>query len=340
MAKKKFNIPPIHQIPLMLKEDRILPIYFIFGEDYFAIQKAVKLISEKVSPLVESDFDKETLTLEKKANIQSVIGIAATFPFGGGKRLITVKNFENISKPDELKSYVNNPEEATVLIITRNGTIKNDSFAKEPYKSLLQKGFAFIAEEPKGGALRTWVKSYAAESNLKVNDDNAQLLIDFVGNDRSLLKMQIDKFSDFLKGEGEITAEVIEELASSTKEYDVFSLLKAVGLGDKTKSLEIIYNLLDKGTDLIPIVSLLTKYITLVAQSFEIKKERINEFEASRKMGVSPYFYRNAASSTFFTNNARVVNAGRALLDADIAIKTTAASPKDIATKLIASMLA
>jgi hypothetical protein len=56
-------------------------------------------------------------------------------------------------------------------------------------------------------------------------------------------------------------------------------------------------------------------------------------------MGASPYFYKNAAASRFFSNNARVVNAGKALLEADIAIKTSAANQKDIAAKLIASML-
>ena len=94
MAKAKSNIPSIYDIAPYLKEEKLLPIYFFIGSDGFTIDAAVQAVTKAVDPLLSSDFDKETINPEKNQNISGLIDIASAFPFGSGKKLIIVKNFE------------------------------------------------------------------------------------------------------------------------------------------------------------------------------------------------------------------------------------------------------
>ena len=75
-----------------LKNEKLKQIYFLFGEDHFTINNAIKNISKLVEPLLTSDFDYETISAEKKASLSDLLDLAYTFPFGSDKKLLIVKN--------------------------------------------------------------------------------------------------------------------------------------------------------------------------------------------------------------------------------------------------------
>src|SRR3989339_144432 len=133
MAKKE--LPSITEIAKFLSKENLLPIYFLCGEDKYTLDLAVETLDKAVTPHLLSDFDKEILSAEKNLSLTQVLDLAYSFPFGGGKKLIILKNFEKFSDKKELTSYVNNPSEFTVLIIIQFGKISDVS--KEPYSNLL-----------------------------------------------------------------------------------------------------------------------------------------------------------------------------------------------------------
>lgn len=339
MAAVNSQPASVTNIDTLFKQNRILPLYFIYGDDLFEIQKTIKLIESKVRPLIDSEFDIEVISADKKDTISNLLDLASAFPFGSNKKLIIAKNFEYYSKPSELAAYANDPAEHSVLVISNFGNIPPAKLKSEPYKSLISNGFIFKASEPRGAALVNWIKVTASQYKLKIDDENAQLLVDIVGPDRNLLEMQLIKFFDFL-GEGEsIDVTTIEKLASTTKEFTIFNLLDAVGAGDKSKSLLILNSLIDQGEGLVKILPMLTKYISVIAQSFELRSENVGSLQAARKVGVAKFFYDNAIRSKFFINNQRVIQAGKSLLEADIRLKTTATQEKTIAGMLISELL-
>ena len=129
MAKKE--LPSITEIAKFLSKENLLPVYFLCGEDQYTIDLAVETIEKAVTPLLLSDFDKEILSAEKNLGLTQVLDLAYSFPFGGGKKLIILKNFEKFGDKKELASYVKNPSEFTVLIIVQSGKISD--VAKQPY---------------------------------------------------------------------------------------------------------------------------------------------------------------------------------------------------------------
>jgi len=170
-------------------------------------------------------------------------------------------------------------------------------------------------------------------------ESNAQSLVEIVGEDKSLLETQLEKFVDFLHGKSEVTFEDIKKIASPTKEYSIFDLQDAVGKGDKPRAVKIAYNLLDAGVEIVVIINMLAKFVLTVAQISELIKSRINDNEAAKMAGVSWGYYINCKKAAYLMSDERLLNASRALLNADIATKTTSANPQTVLLILIAEML-
>ncbi len=148
--------------------------------------------------LLTSDFDYETISAEKKANLSDLIDLAYTFPFGSDKKLLIVKNFENFNNKKQFLDYINDPSETTILVIANYGSISN--LISEPYKTLKSKKFIFEARELKGAELENWVKKRASQLGFSINPESVKAVIEIVGEDKSLLGNAASKIQQFYWG--------------------------------------------------------------------------------------------------------------------------------------------
>ncbi len=333
--RNQIQATSIYNLKGYLKKDNIRPIYFFFGSDHFTIDQAVKTVVKMVEPEISSEFDKETITVKKKDSLIPIMDIASAFPFGSGKKLLIVKNFELIKDKEVLKKYAESPSETTVLVISNYGKI--GTLNKEPFVNLVKHNYMFEASELRRNDLEKWACSEAKRLGVELNLENSKLLLDVVGEDKSLVAAQLNKFSDFLNGKGEITSEVITQMASETKEYSIFNLQDAIKIGDKAKALDISYNLLKHNYEPLQIMGMITKLISIIAQSRELRA--LNSFEASKKIGISKYYYESCNRGNFFKSDEKLLNASRALLKADLKIKTTTIDNKTLMTTLITEIL-
>ena len=330
MSEKK-EIESIYNIKKYLQDDAILPIYFLFGEDSFTINNVIKIIEKKIIPLVTADFDRESITLTKDSSISQFIDLAYSFPFGNGKKLITVRNFEAINDKKLLLNYIKDPAEFTVLIIAQYS--KSAPLNQEPYKSLFAKNYIFEAREMRANELSEWMFKKAKVEKLNLSQAAGQLLLEMVGESKAVLEMQLIKIATYSKPGEEITPEIIKNLAEITKEYTIFDLQNALGNGNKEKAIEYAFNLIDSdGNKMTLIIAMLTKYITNLTQILGIT----NDAEGVKAIGGSYYY---AKKITFLRNEKRLANAAKALLEADIRLKTTTIDNKTNLSILIAQIL-
>ncbi len=337
MNNPQKKAPSIHRLINQGLKSAPLPVYFFYGEDTYSMDDAVKIIQNKLKDQILSDFDFEVVSGEKKINIPEIIDNAMSFPFGGGKKLLIVKNFEQISDPEKLAAYVKHPADFTVLVFCKIGNIT--SYDKEPYKTLFLEKYIFESKEIKGEELLIWLIGRAVYYELEIDRENAFYLIELTGEDKALLEMQLQKFYNYLDKGTRINQEVVHKLSSVTKEYDIFQLLDAMGKGDLIKSLEILDNLLKNGSDAVGIISMLTKFITTIAQITELRTKIPNDMNASKAAGVSYYYYINCKKARFFMNDHRLIAAAASLEKADLTLKTTSCEQKILLTVLISEML-
>lgn len=336
MARTK--IPSINEVSKYLTKGKILPIYFLIGEDDYSIDNTIEEIRKSVEPLVLSEFDKEFISLDKNSNLSQILDLAYSFPFGGGKKLLVIKNFENLSNKKELNSYVNNSAEFSVVVIAQYSKAPAEPL-KEPFNLLLEKKYLFEARTETGDDLIEWVIHRAEKMNLEFSNDFARGLIEITGNDKGLLEMQLQKISDYSINRPKLSFDEIKKITSPTKQYSVFDLQDSLGAGNKSKAVEIAFNLIDAGVELVMIINMLAKFINTVAQITEMVRSKINDIEASQMIGVSRYYYINCKKATYFISDERLLKASNALLNADLSVKTTNTEPKTVLLVLISEMM-
>lgn len=333
MAKSK--APSILEAIGEIKKRKFKPVYYFFGEDSYNLSFALHTLEESFKPLLLSEFDKETIYSEDRS-INDIIGLATAFPFGSEKKLIIVKEAEKIRDKKPLKDYADSPAEFTVIAFFHNGSITN--IGTQPFKTLSENNFLYEAKELKGKNLIDWLINLAEEKGKILSEENAQVMVDIVGENRSMLEVQMEKLFVFLDKE-EITIESIQQVLSELKQFNIFDLQNAIGLKDKVKSLTVAYNLLDNGAEQTFIIAMLTKYFTGLAKIPELKSKNIPDAEAARIVGTHPFYYRNYAKARTLFSDQKLVEVFRALLKADVTIKTTSSDNKTIVAILINEIL-
>ncbi len=331
------RIPSISLVKNFLSEANFLPVYFLSGDDRFLIEKTIDDIKNAVLPYLESEFDFETYSLNKKEDLTPVLNSASAFPFGTGKKLILIKHFEELKDKKKLLSYVRSPSESTILVVAHFGRIKNVS--SQPFAELLKKKFLFQTPYLRGNDLVNWLIAQAKELELSIAFSEAQFLIDTMGDDKTLLESQLQKIREYLNGKGTVTAELIRKLTFAGKEYNVFDFLNMLGKGEKKKAVEILYNLLDNGFDMVYVNLMTAKFISTIAKGLEISKEIRDTRIAARKIGVSEYYYKKCLDARALFNKEKVKNAARALLQAELNVKSTNMDQKAIGLILVSEIL-
>ena len=276
MAKSK--APSILEAIGEIKKRKFKPVYYFFGEDSYNLSFALHAIEESFKPLLAFDFDKEIIYSEDRS-ISDILGLATAFPFGSEKKLIIVKEAEKIRDKKPLKDYASSPAEFTVLVFFHNGSITNIS--SQPFKTLSENNFLFEAKELKGKSLIDWLINLSEEKEKKLTEENAQVIVDIVGESRNMLEDQLEKICVFLNKEKEITIESIQQVSSQLKQFNIFDLQNAIGIKDKVKALSVANNLVDNGAEPTFIITMLTRYFTGLAKTTELRSKNIPAIEAA-----------------------------------------------------------
>jgi DNA polymerase-3 subunit delta len=334
MAKSK--APSILEAIAEIKKRKFKPVYYFFGEDSYNLSFTLHSLEEAFHPLLLSEFDKETIYSEDRS-INDILGLATSFPFSSERKLIIVKEAEKIKDKKPLKDFAASPPEFTVLAFFHNGAITNVS--SEPFKTLDANGFLFEAKELKGKNLIDWLIGLAEEKGKKFSEENAQVMIDIVGESRNMLEDQLEKICIFLNEKKEISLESIQQVSSELKRFNIFDLQNAIGFKDKLKSITVTNNLLDNGAEPTFIITMLTRYFTGLAKITELQTKNTPVQEAARIVGTHHFYYPNYVKARKLFSDEKLVEVFRALLKADISVKTTTSDDKTIITLLIAEIL-
>lgn len=337
MAKSKITAPSVLEAMRQIKKGTLLPLYYFFGVDGFIINEAYQLLEEKISPLITTEFDKQVIYASDKLLID-VLDAASAFPFGSDKKFIVVKEADKLKDKKGLVSYCKQPPSFTTLLFLHSGEIPN--LDTEPFPSLYSLGYLFEGKELKGTNLIDWLIDLAESKDLKLSNENAQMLVDIVGENRSMLELQFEKFTTFLGDKKEISIETITGLSTELKEFNIFDLLNAIGKREKAKALKIVMNLYEKENDLIPIVAMLNKYFTGLLRLNEMKDKKIDSFTQARTIGTNQYYLKDYESARKNFSDFQLYNAIEAILKADVQIKTTSTDDRTLVTTLITEILA
>lgn len=331
------SVQNINAVKNFLKPEKLLPVFYLCGEDSLGIDNALKAIDKAAEPLLSSEFDKEIINCEKGINANTILDSVASFPFGSEKKLVVVKNFGSLKDKKNLIEYFKSPNDFSILVITHFE--KKPDARTEPYKTLIEKNFYFEAKEMRGIEFAGWLVTLVQSKKKKISVEDAEAMVELIGDNRSLIEMQVSKLIEFVGDKEEITIDDIKKNVLETRQNSVFDLLDALGRTERVRSLKIFNNLLDNGEEINQIIGMLTKYFAIITSSIEFSKDGISDDIAARKLKVSAYFYKKSANSKYFRNSENLRRALRSLMKADIELKSSGNDAKSIAAELISTII-
>ena len=144
-----------------MAEVNLLPAYLINGEDQLKRETVLKRLRSRLEAMGDLDFNCDTFD-GKDALGGDIVAACNTMPFGIDKRLVIVRNADDLKKADSeaLVAYLTSPADFTVLDLGAQYRVDPEMF--------LSKGRAtpFAGWEVQGRAVLTVV------GGKEVYDDN------------------------------------------------------------------------------------------------------------------------------------------------------------------------
>ncbi|MCF0196795.1 MAG: DNA polymerase III subunit delta [Bacteroidaceae bacterium] len=221
-----------------VKSGNIAPVYYLMGEeDYYIDRLSDCLLDELLRP-EERDFNLDVL-YGGDSTIQQVIEMAQGYPMMAERRVVLVREAQALHSIDMLESYLQHHTPTTVVIFChKHGTL---DMRKAASKAIQRYGVVFESKKPYESHLPAFITNYAKQKHIGIDQQATQMLADHVGVDLCRLATEIDKLQLSLpKGEGTITATMVEELTGMSKDYNDFELQAALSVRDVFRSNRIV----------------------------------------------------------------------------------------------------
>ena len=263
MPEKKNTGTSYETIMRDLKARHFSPIYILMGDESYYIDKISDYIAEHVLRPEERDFN-QTVVFGSDISASQIVDSAKAFPMMAEKRVVIVKEAQNLKGTEPLVKYFKQPVVSTVLVLChKNGSIDK----RKKIIPAAQVGGAVIFESKKlyERELPGFITSYFMQHEITVEQKAAQMIADHVGADLHRLTSELDKILiSFSEAERMVTPEIVEKEIGVSKDFNAFELRSAIIQRDVYKA-----NLITKYFDNNPKAGSLFSFLPMLFSYFE-----------------------------------------------------------------------
>ena len=263
MPEKKNTGTSYETIMRDLKARHFSPIYILMGDESYYIDKISDYIAEHVLRPEERDFN-QTVVFGSDISASQIVDSAKAFPMMAEKRVVIVKEAQNLKGTEPLVKYFKQPVVSTVLVLChKNGSIDK----RKKIIPAAQVGGAVIFESKKlyERELPGFITSYFMQHEITIEQKAAQMIADHVGADLHRLTSELDKILiSFSEVDRMVTPEIVEKEIGVSKDFNAFELRSAIIQRDIYKA-----NLITKYFDNNPKAGSLFSFLPMLFSYFE-----------------------------------------------------------------------
>ncbi|MGJ8737626.1 DNA polymerase III subunit delta [Zobellia laminariae] len=276
------------QIVTDIKNGKIKPIYFLFGEEPYYIDAIASYIEKKLLAEEEKGFNQMVL-YGKDVTIDDIVANAKRYPMMAERQVVIVKEAQHLIRTiDNLTSYVDNPQMSTVLVVCYK--YKKLDKRKKLYKSVQKAGVLFESKKMYDNQVSDWIRKNLQNRGYSISHKAAILLTEYLGTDLSRINNELEKLQLVLPKQSEITPADIEAHIGISKDYNNFELKKAIGERDVLKATRIInyFSQNPKDNPFVLTVTLLHSFFTQLLQYHGLKDHSPKSVASALR--INPYF--------------------------------------------------
>lgn len=280
-----------------IKNNNILPVYFLHGEEPFYIDQLSEFIENNILNEEEKEFNKNSF-YANEIDSKEFILLCWEFPLVAKRKVVTLKEAQNYRDSDweNFELYFKNFQPTTILIIQHK--YKKLDKRKNIYKILHKNGWIYESNKLYDNQIQSWILNQCNNINLKINQKSIIILAEFLGNDISKIYNELKKIKIIANYGINITPEIIKKNIGISKQYNVFEFINSIGRRDADKSFQIafFFSKNEKKFNLIMIISNLFSFFiqlmlihTLSEKSTNLVSEllKINLYFANECLNAS-----------------------------------------------------
>ena len=264
--------------------ERLSPLYLLYGEEQYLIETAVNKIKKKFGELL---LGINYIVLDE-TNADNIISDIEVPAFGYEKKLIIVKNSGLFKKDGRKKAgtplqekvteYIKNNldiiKESVIIVFMENEVDKNSIYKKKE-----KNGIICNIEELKQLQLVKKLKQICMLYKVNCDETTLNYLVENCGTNLQNLINEIRKLIEYAGENGKITIEDVNSLAIKQMESVIFELTDNLAIRKIDKALDVLDNLIYQKEPLQKILITLYnhfKKIYLCSIAVDLNKDIVN----------------------------------------------------------------
>lgn len=235
-------------------------MYLLHGAESYLIDEAAAFLEAHLLQEHEKAFDQQTL-YGMDCTARYVIEQLMLFPLLASRRVVFVREAQQLDEIKDLEQYVLKPPPSSILVLCH----KNKSMDKrlKLYDAIKKNGFILAADALKEKEVHQWLIDTAGSLHLKLDPEAANIMIELIGNEISLLYTELQKLAISHSNVKPVMPTDIIDLVGMSREYNVIELQNALESGDIVRTMKIGARIAEqKSYSIIPLIALLGGFYT------------------------------------------------------------------------------
>ena len=302
-------------------------IYFLFGNDEFAITRKLKEFESDFSDPTSADMN--TARLDARSLSEDDLNNAVNaMPFLAKRRLVLLANpssrYNNPSARKKFLEFVENAPETARLVMFE--TVEPKEAEKHWMLKWAEKNSRLIQTKafmlPRLKDMTGWIVNETKNQGGKIEPRAAEMLKDMVGVDTRQAGMEIAKLLAYVNWARPVTSGDVEAVCIVTSQQSVFDFVDALANGNGKSAQHLLHRLLES-EDEFSLWGMVVRQFRLLIQAREILDARGNQNDVARALGVHPFVAEKAVGQAARFSIESLENIYRKLLKIDEGVKTS-----------------
>ncbi|HEX9868248.1 MAG TPA: DNA polymerase III subunit delta [Candidatus Tectomicrobia bacterium] len=315
-----------------LKRNELAPVIFLWGEESWLVDEAIRQIEAVVLAPEARAFDHEVFYGDE-AEPQAIVSAAQTLPWLAVQRVVLVREAEALPRAADpaLVAYCKQPSPSTCLIFTA----QRAEASRALFALLLKLPWAVRFRRLLARDLTAWIEQRLATRGCRITSEASAALIEAVGNDLRLLATEIDKLVTFVGTQQAIGVESLIALTGDMREISAFELARLLSTGDLAGAMRAWEKFASSGE--YPGLAL-GAIIHHVRQLWRIKLAQhagTSPERLARELNIPAFTIRRLSTQAAALGTEQLRQWLDALLEADQTLKRSGLPPRSVFERLI-----
>jgi len=308
-----------------IEKGALRPLYYLYGDEPFLMEKCVQRIVERLVPPDLRDFNL-SIYYATEAKGDEIAETAATLPMFSPWRVVLVRKADALSSAslETLTAYLQRPSPSTCLIFQGEKIDQRKRFFLEMKKNGVLVEFRHLYENQ----LAAFVRNEASSRGKKIDAEAAELLVYLVGNNLQELVSELDKAILYAGGGTAIHADDIRSIVSDTRINSIFDLTDSLGDKKLDRALKSLDTLLQGGEAPLLVVAMITRHFRQLWKVRDLMDRKMPARDMGKAAGINPYFLQGIVRQAGNYPAAELRRVFEGLFELDLALKTGRGRPR------------